>query len=382
MLNEQAVLRASVERLAEHLERRFPFSWRITIIDNGSTDATPAIATQLASELPRVAFRRLERRGRGLALKTAWSVSDAEVVAYTDVDLSTDLDGLLPLVAPLLSGHSDLAIGSRLSKGSSVARGPRREAISRIYNLILRTTFGTGFHDAQCGFKAMRTDAARALLPQVEDDGWFFDTELLLLAEHHGLRIHEVPVDWVDDPDSRVDVRRTAIDDLRGVARMVRRFTAGITDITYRRPVIEDDMGRSRVSFAAIGAVSTLVSLALFLFLRTTLGAVAAGIVALTVTAGANAWANRRYTLGRRGPVGRRHHYRRAATVYMIAVTLSSAALAAVGAIGGGVAAEVLVLALTWSAVAVLRFRSLATGSHPPETPAVARTSPDEKAQR
>ena len=359
VLDEQAVLRASIERLAEHLQLRFPFTWRITIVDNGSTDATAAIAAQLAGEIPGVRFLHLQQRGRGLALRTAWLASDAEVVAYTDVDLSTDLDALLPLVAPLLSGHSDVAIGSRLSQGSSVARGPRREAISRAYNLILRTTFATGFHDAQCGFKAVRGDAARALLPQVEDDGWFFDTELLLLAEHHGLRIHEVPVDWVDDPDSRVDVRRTAIDDLRGVARMLRRFLRGTSDISYRRPTVDDDMGRATVSFVGIGTVSTVVSLVAFLVLRNPLGAIAANALALSVTAGANAWANRRYTLGRRGPAGRRRDYRRAAAIYLVTLAVSSLLLMIVDALGAGLGAQLSVLIATWGGAAHARYRSL-----------------------
>ena len=148
----------------------------------------------------------LPQKGRGRALAAVWSTSDAPVLAYMDVDLSTDLGGLLPLVAPLISGHSDVAIGSRLARGARVVRGPKREFISRCYNLLLRTVLHVRFSDAQCGFKAVRRDAAEQLLPLVEDTGWFFDTELLVLAERAGLRIHEVPVDWVDDPDSRVDI--------------------------------------------------------------------------------------------------------------------------------------------------------------------------------
>jgi hypothetical protein len=145
------------------------------------------------------------------------------VVAYMDADLSTGLEALLPLVAPLLSGHSDLAIGTRLANGAAVVRGPKRELISRGYNLLLRTAMLARFSDAQCGFKAGRTEVVRALLPAVEDQAWFFDTELLLAAQRGGLRIHEVPVDWVEDPDSRVDLVRTALDDLRGLARVTRR---------------------------------------------------------------------------------------------------------------------------------------------------------------
>ena len=205
----------------------FPFRWRIVIADNASTDDTAAIAARLAGADDRIVHLHLDQKGRGRALRAAWSTSDADVVAYTDVDLSTGLTGLLPLVAPLVSGHSDLAIGSRLSSSSVVARGPKRELISRCYNQLLRLVFAVRFRDAQCGFKAGRADVVQLLLPAVEDEAWFFDTELLLLAEYNGLRVHEVPVDWIDDPDSRVDVRSTAMADLRGVRRMAWRFARG-----------------------------------------------------------------------------------------------------------------------------------------------------------
>src|SRR5690606_7716709 len=142
--------------------------------------------------------------------RAAWARSDAQVVAYMDVDLSTDLNALLPLVAPLVSGHSDLAIGTRLDAAARVVRGPKREIISRCYNLLLKASLQARFSYAQCAFKVIRTDLARYLLPLVRDGEWFFDTELLVLAERAGLRIHEVPVDWIDDPDSRVDIVDTA----------------------------------------------------------------------------------------------------------------------------------------------------------------------------
>lgn len=220
--NEEVDLEPSVRRLRDYLDRRFVLPALITIADNASTDSTWAIAERLAATVPGVRAMHLDEKGRGRALKRAWLASEAPIVAYTDVDLSTDLDALLPLVAPLLSGHSQLAIGSRLARGARVTRGPKRELISRSYNLILRTLLRAGFRDAQCGFKAIRTDAARILLPFVEDTGWFFDTELLVLAERARLRILEVPVDWVDDPDSRVAIVATATADLRGVARLLR----------------------------------------------------------------------------------------------------------------------------------------------------------------
>jgi glycosyltransferase involved in cell wall biosynthesis len=225
--NEEDDLPGCVRKLQAHLIRAFPYTFRITIADNASTDATPAIADQLARELPCVRVVHLAQKGRGRALAAVWSTSDAPVLAYMDVDLSTDLDALLPLVAPLISGHSDLAIGSRLARGSRVIRGPKREFISRCYNLIVRTALRARFTDAQCGFKAVRRDAAQQLLPLVEDTGWFFDTELLVLTERAGLRIHEVPVDWVDDPDSRVDIVATAAADLKGVARVFVGLASG-----------------------------------------------------------------------------------------------------------------------------------------------------------
>jgi glycosyltransferase involved in cell wall biosynthesis len=225
--NEEVALEASVRRLYRYLRERFPLSWTITIADNASRDQTWGVACRLANQLDGVRAVHLDQKGRGRALRAAWSASPSPVVAYMDVDLSTDLDALLPLVAPLLSGHSDVAIGSRLAPGARVVRGPRRELISRGYNLILKAALGNGFTDAQCGFKAVRADVVRALLPLIEDNGWFFDTELLVLAERNGLRIHEVPVDWIDDADSRVHLTGTARDDLKGIWRMLHRFAAG-----------------------------------------------------------------------------------------------------------------------------------------------------------
>jgi glycosyltransferase involved in cell wall biosynthesis len=221
--DEAAVLAAHVRRVHDYVREALPFRCLVTIADNASTDASAEIGALLAAELEDVRYLRLEEKGRGRALRAAWSRSRADVVAYMDVDLSTDLSALAPLVAPLVSGHSAVAIGTRLAKDSRVVRGPKRELISRTYNRILRTVLRVGFSDAQCGFKAIRSDVAAVLLPLVEDQEWFFDTELLVLAERSGLRIHEVPVDWVDDPDSRVDIVATAWADLRGIHRIRRR---------------------------------------------------------------------------------------------------------------------------------------------------------------
>jgi glycosyltransferase involved in cell wall biosynthesis len=238
--NEEHDLAPGVTRLVGYLRDDFPFTARVTIADNGSTDSTWLVARSLEEAFTEVRAVHLELPGRGRALHEVWSSSDAELLAYMDVDLSTDLNALLPLVAPLLSGHSDIAIGTRLAHGSRVIRGPKREIISRCYNLLLRTALRARFSDAQCGFKAIRACQARQLLPLVADRGWFFDTELLVLAERAGLRIHEVPVDWTDDSDSRVDIIDTALRDLHGVARVglgLARGTIKVPPLALRESV-------------------------------------------------------------------------------------------------------------------------------------------------
>jgi glycosyltransferase involved in cell wall biosynthesis len=261
--NEAHVLADSIGRLHAYLEESFPFPFRITVADNASTDGTWQAAADLTARLPHVHAVRLEAKGRGRALKQVWSDSTADVVAYMDVDLSTGLEGFLPLVAPLLSGHSDLAIGSRLHRQADVVRGPKREFISRSYNRLLKFGLAARFSDAQCGFKAVRTDVFRALAPHIEDTAWFFDTELLVLAQRNRLRIHEVPVDWVDDPDSRVDIVRTALDDLRGMRRMLRSTVTGRTRVAVPRRARISQVPAARTSPAVqpTGANASLTHL-------------------------------------------------------------------------------------------------------------------------
>jgi glycosyltransferase involved in cell wall biosynthesis len=220
--NEQRILATSVHTLHRHLLRELAVPFTITIADNASTDGTLELARSLALSLPDVRVLHLEQKGRGRALRAAWSASAADVLAYMDVDLSTDLAALGALLEPLLEGRADLAVGSRLAPGAQVTRAIKREVISRGYNVLLHVLLGAGFSDAQCGFKAGRREVIQTLLEEVEDNAWFFDTELLYRAQRNKLAIHEVPVRWVDDPDSRVDIIATALEDLRGIVRLRR----------------------------------------------------------------------------------------------------------------------------------------------------------------
>lgn len=371
VFNEETDLEPCVRRLHEHLTRTFPYPFRITIADNASTDRTPEVAAALAASVAGVRSTRLEQKGRGRALRTVWGESDAPVLAYMDVDLSTDLNALLPLVAPLISGHSDLAIGTRLARSSRVVRGAKREFISRAYNLLLRSSLSARFSDAQCGFKAIRREVATRLLPLVEDSGWFFDTELLVLAERAGLRIHEVPVDWVDDPDSTVHIARTAAEDLKGVWRVGRALAVGALPLDrLARPFGDDPrdrtalpgvprgLARQLLGFCVVGALSTLLYLLLYSAARTAAGPQLANAAALLLSAVANTAANRRLTFGVRGRARAVRHQAQGLVVFTIGLALTSGSLAALGAASAepGHSTELAVLVTANLAATVLRF--------------------------
>jgi len=391
VFNEQNDLERSVRRLHDYLRDEFPFTATITIADNASTDRTWQIASDLAAALDGVSAVHLDSKGRGRALRQAWSASTARVVAYMDVDLSTDLAALSPLVAPLLSGHSDVAIGSRLSRTAHVVRGPKRAFISRCYNLLLRTALHARFSDAQCGFKAMRAECAQALLPHVLDTAWFFDTELLVLAERSGLRIAEVPVYWVDDPDSRVDIAATALADLRGIARVGRALVRGDLPVrelrqqlgrgTVNVPGVPASLARQAIRFGAIGALSTIAYLLLFVILRP-FGAQTANLFALLVTAIANTAANRRFTFGVRG-AGAARHQAQGLLVFGLGLALTSGSLALLNALAvhPARAVELSVLVAANLAATALRFvlfrEWVFAGSRAAEPKPLVPTSPE-----
>ncbi len=218
--NEEYVLAQSVERLHAFLDANLAYRWRILIADNASTDRTLDVARELASRLPHVAHLHVDEKGRGRALRRAWLESDADVLSYMDVDLSTELIAYPPLIDAIVREGYDLATGSRLAGASRTTRSTKRELISRGYNLLIKAVLWTRFSDAQCGFKAISRRAADVLVPLVENNEWFFDTELLVLAETKGYRIKDLPVRWVEDPDTRVKLGKTIREDLAGLWRL------------------------------------------------------------------------------------------------------------------------------------------------------------------
>jgi putative flippase GtrA len=338
--NEERALPGCLRVLRSYLDDQFPFEWTITVVDNASTDGVLRVASELAESDDRVRVLHLDRKGRGHALRTAWEYSDADVVVYMDVDLSTSLDALLPLVVPLVNGHSDIAIGSRLVSGARTVRSARREVISRCYNAMIRLTHGARFSDAQCGFKAARTDVIRPLLAHVRDDGWFFDTELLLLAEHNGLRVQEVPVDWVEDLDSRVRIVSTAVADVRGLMRVARAKVSGAARVPDlpRRPAPRsahpdavlatrgDGLRWQLAAFALIGLASTAATAVLYALLRAWSPPLVANLAALVMVTFLNTEANRRLTFAGTSASRRRVHLQ-GLVVFALYYALTSGAL-------------------------------------------------------
>ncbi len=381
--NEATNLEASITRLRAYLDRSFPFRTVVTIADNGSTDGTALVAQRLASTLDGVQALILSRKGRGYALRVAWSASEAEVVAYMDADLSTSLSGLLPLVGSVLSGHSDLAVGTRLARGSRVVRGPKRELISRAYSHIVRLSLRSHVSDFQCGFKAIRRERALQILPLVDDNEWFFDTELIVTAERLGVRISETPVEWTDDPDSSVDLVRTALDDLRGIWRVARRRR--LERVRARVPTEQNQATADQLlSFAGVGVLSTMSYLLLFAAAWSALGPWLANAVALAFCTLVNTTLHRslarRSTAGAAGGLGRPSFATVIAVLYGVSLGATSAAIAITAAVAGpSLVGDALAATIASCAAALLRFsllRGWAFRPPPTASPPGALTAP------
>jgi glycosyltransferase involved in cell wall biosynthesis len=325
--NEEGALEASIRCLRAYLNESFPFQATVRIVDNGSTDGTWALATRLAATLPGVSALRLNEKGKGRAIRAAWTTCSAEIVAYMDVDLSTHLGALLPLVAPLLSGHSDVAIGSRWAPGAHVLRGARREVVSQGYHFLLRLVLRNQFSDATCGFKAIRRETAEKLLPLVSDEYWFFDTELLVLAERSGYRIHEVPVDWIDDSDSRVKVRSVAYGDLKGIARLMHSRATGQERRTRIEPTNHLSHSSEGTRYAGVGIASTIIYVVIFLLLRHPLAMYAANVVALALSTIGNTIAHARFTFGPKSGLRMRQAAMAGGLSFITAIALTTLAL-------------------------------------------------------
>ncbi|MEO8295417.1 MAG: glycosyltransferase [Gemmatimonadota bacterium] len=220
VLNEAHVLEKSVTTVREFMAGYPDVRWRVVVVDNGSTDGTDLVAIKLTERWSDVRFVQLPQRGRGRALRHAWTQSEADVMCYTDVDLSTELAALPRMVHSILDDGYDVSTGSRLMRESRTQRKFKRDFISRTYNIFIKIVLFTSFSDAQCGFKAVSKKAVAELVPQIVDQSWFFDTELLVLAEKQGYRIKDIPVTWIEDDDSRVKIAKTAWEDIKGVFRL------------------------------------------------------------------------------------------------------------------------------------------------------------------
>jgi hypothetical protein len=359
--NEAPLLTARITELRRFLDHSFPFRALVTVVDNASTDDTFALARQMADTIPGVVALHLPRKGRGYALRTAWSTSTAPVVAYMDVDLSTSLSALLPLVAPLISGQRDVAIGTRLAPGAHVVRGPKRELISRAYNLLLKLSLRGRFSDAQCGFKALRRECAAQLLPLVKDEEWFFDTELLITAERLGLRISEVPVDWVDDPDSRVQIVRTALSDLRGVWRISHGHARHLARRSSTLPwaAINQVASDQLMRFAGVGAISTLGYLFLFIAWRPVAGDFGANALALGICTLFNTAVHRELARNLHGSGAQGRFVGLSTGLFAVSLALTTLGLMAAHALSNTLPVAIVAVTLANAAASVLRFAIL-----------------------
>ena len=218
--NEEVNLEKNINILTEWLKNNFKYEWIVTIADNGSTDNTKKIAKDLDMKNKKIILKEITSKGRGIALRESWLSSTSDICAFMDIDLSTELEYLNEIIYPIVELECEICCGSRWMSSSNVKRGLFRGILSWSYNFILQTTLGLKIKDSQIGFKAIKTDTAKKVIPLIKDNEWFFDTELLLISQKNDLKIKQIPVIWIDHPKSTVVVLKTVKMFLRNVWRM------------------------------------------------------------------------------------------------------------------------------------------------------------------
>ncbi len=219
VFNEEKIIEKNVEIIRNFLIETFHDNTQIIIADNGSTDLTPEKSKKLSEKYSDIRYVYIYEKGRGRALRNALSKSNADVLSYMDIDISTNLEAFPKLIKAIEDGY-DIAIGSRFVKGSHVSRSIKRELLSRGYNILLKLFFDISFNDSQCGFKAVNRRIVEEIIPKVKDNAWFFDTELLIKAEKKGFKIKEIPVYWTENKDSKVNIIKTIVDYMRSIFRL------------------------------------------------------------------------------------------------------------------------------------------------------------------
>ncbi len=229
VLNEERILKEDVMKFYNFLKKsKFPYRFEITICDNGSIDDTKKVGEKLEKKVKEINYLRLSRKGRNFALKSSWTKSKASVVSYMDIDLATDLRFFLPMINMIIKDNCDLVVGNRLGlKSKVIDRNFKREFLSRNYNLLLRMFFFHKIRDHQCGFKAIKRNSFLKLnkeIPDIKEEIWFLDTELIIRAIKNKMKVEEIDVIWKDDPDSKVKVVKAVLEDLKGIVRLRKEF--------------------------------------------------------------------------------------------------------------------------------------------------------------
>jgi len=221
--NEAPILRKNVSRVVSFLELDSAYKdYKVIIVDNGSRDKTFEIAQELAVQYAKVNVIHLNQKGRGRALRKAWQESEADIVSYMDADLSTDLEAMHKLFNAIIIDGYDIAVGFRLSSVFRVKRTLVRSFLSYGYNLLIKIIWRIKeLPDVQCGFKALTKNAADAIVPKIENQNWFFDTELLILAYRRRCKIKFIPVKWEERLNGKVKILDTVFEDIVGIVKLL-----------------------------------------------------------------------------------------------------------------------------------------------------------------